>query len=248
MTARQFRATLVAAGVVALLVGLVATFPARLAITWFAPPEVSAWGVSGTIWRGRSADLAVQDLSLGVLSWRARPVRMLLLQPTWDLDLATPGGYLRGRFGSSLFGRRHWVTDLEASLSLGNLPPAVVPAGVAGELRASVQRLELLRGWPTTIIGRAAVTQLQLPGVIMPLGPFSFNFTDGAGHPSGEVVSTGGPLLVDGRVDLPGRGEWHFDAVVAPGDNPPRELVEGLTFVGEDVGGGRRRLVLSSSH
>jgi hypothetical protein len=248
MTSRQFRASLVAAGAVALLVGLVATFPARLAIAWFAPAEISAWGVSGTVWRGRSADLAVQGRSLGVLSWRARPARMLLLQPTWDLDLATPGGYLRGRFGSSLFGRRHRVTDLEASLSLGNLPPAVVPVGVAGELRASLQRLELLRGWPTTIIGRAAVTQLQLPGVIMPLGPFSFNFTDGTGHPSGEIVSTGGPLLVDGRVELPAPGEWHFDAEIAPGENPPRELVEGLAFVGEDIGGGRRRVVFSSSH
>lgn len=240
------RWVLVTAGVLALAVGLVAHFPARLALAWFAPPTVSAWGVEGTVWRGRIAELAMQQRPLGALAWQARPGRLLALQPSWDLELRRPDGYLRGRVGFALLGGRQVIRDLEASLALETLPPVIVPNGVSGQLRASVQRLELSGGWPIEITGRAAVAELQLPGVIMPLGPFSFNFPDQPGTPMGEIVSTGGPLAVDGRIELPARGQWNFSAELGPGENPPKELVDGLAFVGEDIGEGRRRLVLSS--
>jgi hypothetical protein len=240
------RWVLVTAGVLALLAGLAASFPARLALSWFASPEVRAWGVEGTVWRGRVAELAMQQRSLGALSWQARPARLLALQPTWDLDLRRPDGYLRGRAGFALLGNRQVISGLEASLALETLPPAIVPNGVSGQVRTSMQRLEISGGWPVKVAGRAAVAELKLPGVIMPLGPFSFDFPDQPGAPVGEIVSTGGPLAVDGRIELPGRGRWNFSAELAPGENPPKELVDGLALVGEDIGGGRRRLVMSS--
>ncbi len=240
------RWVLVTAGLLALVAGLAASFPARLALAWFAPPDVRAWGIEGTVWQGRISELVLQQHSLGALAWQARPARLLALQPTWELDLKRPDGYLRGRVGFALLGDRQIVRDLEASLALENLPPAIVPNGVSGQLRASVQHLELSGGWPASVAGRAAVAELKLPGVIMPLGPFSFHFPDQSGAPLGEITSTGGPLAVDGRIELPARGQWNFSAELAPGENPPKELVDGLAFVGEDIGGGRRRLVMSS--
>lgn len=240
------RWVLVTAGVLALLAGLVAGFPARLALAWFAPPEVRAWGVEGTVWEGRITELALQERVLGALAWEARPALLLALEPTWDLDLERADGYVRGRVGIGLLNDRQVASDLEASLALENLPPAIVPRGVSGQLRASLQRFELRGGWPASIAGRAAVAELKLPGVIMPLGPFSFHFPDQPGAPVGEITSTGGPLMVDGRIELPARGQWSFSAELAPGETPPKELVDGLAFVGEDIGGGRRRLVMSS--
>lgn len=240
------RPVLVAAGIIALLIGLVATFPARLALAWFAPPEVRAWGVDGTIWRGRASELALGDDGLGALSWDARSLRMLMLQPTWDFDLRRADGYARGRLGLSLFGNRQQITGLDASLDLETLPPAIVPIGVAGQVRMVLERLEIVRGWPVAITGRAAVANLDLPGVIMTLGPFEFLFPGQTEPLLTEIRSLGGPLEVEGRVELPARGQWLFSAELAPGENPPQELVDGLAFVGEDLGGGRRRLVLSS--
>lgn len=242
----KFRSALVVAGALALVAGLVATFPARLALAWFAPPQLNAWGVSGTVWQGRAMEVALGDESLGTLSWDARPARILLLKPTWDIELRRQDGYLRAGVGLSLLGGRQHLTDVDASVSLGTLPRAVVPAGVAGDLRLALQRLELTNGWPTAIAGRAAVANLELPGVILALGPFEFSFPEGSGPPLAEIRSLGGPLEVDGRAELPGRGEWRFSAELAPGEDPPPELIEGLVFVGEDIGGGRRRLVLSS--
>jgi general secretion pathway protein N len=246
VTAVQGRMLLVAAGLLAALVGLVAMFPARLALAWFAPPGLQAWGVTGTLWQGRAAELALNNRSLGSLSWDARSGSFLVLRPTYDLELRRPDGYLRTRAGFSLLSDRQQVKDLEAALELSTLPPAIVPAGVAGQVRISLQRLELERGWPTSLAGRAAVASLDLPGVILTLGPFEFVFPDQPGPPVGEIRSVGGPLAVDGRIELPEIGRWHFSADLGPGENAPRELVEGLAFVGEDIGGGRRRLVMSS--
>lgn len=239
-------ALLVAAGVVALLVGLVASFPARLALAWFAPPQVRAWGVDGTLWQGRAAEIVVEGRVLGALAWRARPARFVALQPTWDLDLRRADGFATGRVGLSLFGARQTITNFDAALSLANLPPVIVPNGVSGQASLSLARLELRDGWPTTIVGRAAVADLKLPGVIMALGPFEFLFPEQSATPLAQIRSLGGPLAVDGRIELPERDRWRFSAELAPGENPPRELVDGLAFVGEDLGGGRRRLELSS--
>lgn len=246
MTYKGRWSLLVAAGAIAVLAGLVASFPANLALAWFAPPELRAWGVDGTVWRGHATELALEGRSLGAASWHARPARMLLLQPTWDLEIRRPDGHARTRLELSLFRDRQKFTDLDASLALETLPPAIVPVGVAGDVQISLQKLELVRGWPTLIVGRAHVANLDLPGVILTLGPFDFSFPDQAGPPAAEIRSRGGPLDLDGRVELPDRGRWHFDAELAPGENPPQELVDGLAFIGEDLGGGRRRLVLSS--
>jgi hypothetical protein len=246
MTRMSRRTALVSAGLLALVLGLVVHFPARLALGWFAPPRVHAWGVDGTIWRGSVAEVALPDGSLGTLSWRARPGGLFIGRPTWDLDLRRPDGRANARVSFSLFSDRQRVTNLEATLALGTLPPSVVPTGVAGQLQASLERLELHRGWPTAIVGRALVADLDLPGVILTLGPFRFEFSEQAGQPVAAITATEGPLLVDGRVELPARGQWQFDAVLQPGPDAPRELIDGLAFVGEDLGGGRRQLTLSS--
>lgn len=240
------RSVLVAAGIIAAVIGLAATFPARLALAWFSPPQLGAWGVSGTVWEGRAAELVLDGYSLGALSWDARPLRLLSLQPTWDLNLRRGDGFAEARVGFSLLGGSQHIRDLDAALELATLPPAIVPVGVAGQARVSLQRLELEDGWPTRLTGRAVVNQLELPGVVLALGPFEFQFPDQPGPPEGQVRSLGGPLSVDGMVGLPAHGQWAFSAELAPGENAPREVVEGLAFVGEDLGGGRRRLVLSS--
>ena len=238
---------LAVAGLLAALMGIVASFPARVALAWFAPPGIVAWGVDGTIWQGRAAGVLVRGHGLGSLSWEARPWNMLALRPTWDLQLRRQDGFATGRVGASLLSGRQQLRDFEAALELGSLPPGLLPTGTAGQARISVQRLELADGWPAAVTGRAAVNQLELPGVILALGPFEFLFPETDGPPVGQITSLGGPLEVAGRIELPAPGQWHFSAELAPGENPPRELVDGLRFVGEDLGNGRRRLEMSSA-
>jgi general secretion pathway protein N len=246
MTRLQRNSLLVSAGLIAALVGLVANFPARLALSWFAPSPIQAWGAEGTVWNGRAVEIALDGHGLGGLGWEAHGRSLLALRPTWDLVLRRSEGFAQATVVISLLGDRQVIRDLDAALELSTLPPAIVPIGVTGRARIALQRLEFERGWPTVIVGQADVGEMELPGVILPLGPFEFRFAERTGGPLGEIRSTGGPLRVDGRIELPERGRWHFSAELAPGEDAPRELVEGLQFVGEDIGGGRRRLEMSS--
>lgn len=245
MSFRRRRTLLAVAGVLALVIGLAASFPARLALDWFAPPEVRAWGVDGTVWRGRAAEFSLAGMALGSVSWDAHALRLLSLRPTWNLAIRHSDGFAHAGLSVSLSGARIALTGLEAALPLESLPPQLVPDGVAGQVSAAFQSLEFERGWPVRIVGRAAVAQLRLPGVILTLGPFEFSFAEQSGAPVAVVRSLGGPLAVDGLLELPARGEWQFSAELAPGENPPPELVEGLAYIGEDIGGGKRRLTLS---
>lgn len=246
MSARKRIIMLAAAGLLAALIGIVVHFPARLALAWFAPAGIVAWGVDGSVWTGRAAGVVVRGHDLGSLAWEARPAGLLALEPAWELSLRTPDGFVAGRFAAALLGNRQQISDLEGAFELATLPPALVPRGVAGQARFSLQLLQLESGWPTAVTGRATVAELELPGVILALGPFEFVFPEHEGTPVGAVRSLGGPLAVDGQIELPGPGQWQFSAELAPGENPPRELVDGLRFVGEDLGNGRRRLEMRS--
>ena len=242
MIAARRRFLLAVAGILAALVAAVVHFPARVAAAWFAPPAIQGWGIEGSIWSGRAAGIVIQGHELGSLSWDARPWAALVLQPAWDFQLRRPDGFATGRVQVSPLGGRLGLEDFQAALELGTLPRMVVPEGTSGQARVELQQLELREGWPVTVVGRATVAELDLPGVILALGPFEFLFEPHDGPPVGQVVSLGGPLAVDGSIELPAPGEWRFRAELAPGENPPRELIDGLRFVGEDLGNGRRLL------
>lgn len=246
MTSRRRLVLLAVAGLLAALIAAVAHFPARVAAAWLAPAAVKPWGVEGSVWSGRAAGIVLQGQDLGALSWDAGVLSVLTLRPAWDFSLRRADGFAEGRAQVSLLGGRVALDDFRAALELGTLPRMVVPEGTAGQARVELERLVLRDGWPATVVGWATVNQLELPGVILALGPFEFRFEPQDGPPLGQISSLGGPLAVDGRIELPAPRQWRFSADLAPGEDPPRELVEGLKFVGEDLGDGRRRLELGS--
>ena len=239
------RLLLVLAGLFAFVAGLVATFPARVALDAFAPGAVRAWGVEGTLWRGKAAAVAVGRAGIGGVEWRLSPWSLLLLRPAADLHVRRPDGFASARVSVSLFGNALRVADLEAAAKLDSLPGTVVPNGTSGDVSARFAELVVRDGWPARAEGRAAVADLKLPGVKFPLGPLEFVFAGDAPVPVAEVRSLGGPLAVEGTLTLPGPGQWSLDALLGPGENPPRELVEGLAYVGEAADGGRRRVQYS---
>jgi hypothetical protein len=242
------RVLLAAAGLVAFAVGLVANFPATLALAWFAPDEVRAWGVEGSVWAGRAASIAAGPVSLGQTRWGARLPAFLVLRPTWGVEADRGDGFLNGTVSIALFSDRQRFRDLEAALDLDSLPPSLSPDGTSGQLSLQFTELVLADGWPAIATGRAGLARLHLPGVQFELGPFEIVFPENDGFPVAAVRSLGGPLSVDGQLALPGPERWSLDLVLAPGEDAPRDLVQGLQFVGEEIPGGRRRLVLSGGN
>jgi hypothetical protein len=241
------RKSLAVAGVLAFVAGLVAKFPAAMAIAWFAPAAVQAWGVEGTVWRGRATSLSVGEFPVGRARWDASVLSFLALRPTWALDVERSDGFVRGRVAMPVVGNSQQISGLEGMLELASLPRTLVPEGSGGQLSVDFRRLDLRNGWPAAIAGRAAVAELLLPGLQFALGPIEFVFDEVDGPPAAAVRSLGGPLAVDGTLTLPEQGQWTLDALLGPGENPPPDLVEGLQFVGEPADGGQRRYTQSGT-
>ena len=183
--------------------------------------------------------------AIGGLDWSLSPLSLLTLRPAVDFRLSRLDGFATGRLSAPLFGDTVRIADLEAATALAALPAALAPNGLAGQFSARFADITLEDGWPTRVAGSAGIADLALPGVLIVLGPLEFVFEGDASPPAAAVRSLGGPLAVDGTLTLPAPGRWSLEALLGPGENPPRELVEGLAYVGEEAPGGRRRVQYS---
>ena len=229
-------------GLVVFVLGLVATLPARVVLDAFAPPAVRAWGVEGSIWSGRAAALAVGETGIGGIEWELSPASLLALRLAADVRIRRIDGFLDAHVSAPLLGGAVRLTGVEAAARLETLPRSVVPEGTAGQLSARLEEVTLDEGWPTRVVGRIAFDTLELPGVRYAIGPLEFVFPPDRDPPLADARSLGGPLASEGTFGLPGPRRWFIDALLGPGENAPRELVEGLKYVGEAAPDGRRHV------
>lgn len=236
------RTLLVLAGLVVFVLGLVVTFPARVAIDLFAPPAVRAWGVEGSVWDGRAAALELNGAGVGGVEWEISALALLGLRLSADVRIRRLDGFANASVSVALFGDSIRFTDLEAAIKLETLPRQLVPQGTRGEVSARFPVIELTEGWPSRLVGRAGAAELDLPGVKYAIGPLEFVFPEDRDPPVADVRSLGGPLSVEGTLALPGQQRWVLDALLGPGENAPRGLVEGLAYVGEATPDGRRHV------
>ena len=63
---------LILAGIATLVIGLIITFPARVAYQWFAPAELKLSGISGSIWHGAAAQGSAGGVYLTNVEWSFR--------------------------------------------------------------------------------------------------------------------------------------------------------------------------------
>ena len=68
---------LVLAGIITFVVGLIITFPARVAYQWFAPAELKLNGISGSIWRGTATQGSAKGIYLTDINWSFRPLGLI---------------------------------------------------------------------------------------------------------------------------------------------------------------------------
>ena len=109
-----------------LLVSLIAFFPLRLALDLAKVERIgmTARQVGGTVWSGRIGDLYLQSRPLGTFEVRAKPLSMLLLDPSFHFQRMDG---LEGPFGGELVtgrtrGIRHASGRIDASGLFAPLP------------------------------------------------------------------------------------------------------------------------------
>jgi hypothetical protein len=126
------RGVLIAAGIAAFLVFMIAMVPASQ-LARRLPAGVVLAGASGTIWSGRARALSVSERPLGGVAWSCSPWRLLVLHWSCHAILSPTGGEVSGDLSGS-FGDEINGEALRGRLPIRLFEGLVTPHGWTGEL------------------------------------------------------------------------------------------------------------------
>lgn len=242
-------------GVGAFLLFVVANVPARLGTDLLGTAGIQTGSANGTLWQGEVTSLRVAGLSLGRTSWTLHPASLLIGRLAADIDTQLPGGFIRGRAEAGLGGRLA-LFDTEAASPLSNFAPLLGLPVAGGEANASIQRLVVENGWPTSAVVELRVgnVPLALPGMAPEpgaMGSFAAVFDQpelGEGDAlAGQLRDLGGALEVTGGISLSPPNNYDIAGLLKPRDSAPASLTQGLVLFGPEDAEGRREFSLSGS-
>jgi general secretion pathway protein N len=243
------RGLLVAAGVAAFLVCLVAMLPANQ-VARRLPAGVELAGVGGTIWSGQARTLTVNGHALGGLAWSCRPWRLLVLRWSCSATLKPQGGEvsgdLSGNFGEDIVGE-----NLRGRVPIAAFEGIATPRGWTGELELDLDEVRLVGSRPAAATGTLFLRGLRAPGAGgQALG--DFELTVGEGTVGGEALNgrlrdLGGPLRVRGSIELGQDGRYLLTGEAAPGPGAGPAIFDTLSFLGAPDSQGRRPFTIEGS-
>jgi general secretion pathway protein N len=243
-----------AVGLGAYIAFTLATFPAGIALRWFAPPEVTFAGVAGTLWSGSAASCSVAGFTADTLRWRVSPWPLFIGRVSADVEARIPDGFVNGNVTASP--SRVTLSGLRVGTSLPALVNVLPVRGMRGQASVALESLVLENGWPVSITGELKVAGLEAPplisdgsGSLVPLGDYTVTFVPAPpGQLAASVVDNGGPLEVSGTASMDSARNYTVDLLVEPRAGAPEMLVQGLNLVSSDPDAeGRRRLNQSGS-
>jgi len=239
-------------GLAALLASLVGSIPAHIALAVLGVPADTVSGVSGTVWHGSLQRLAIDKMTLGPVSWQARPSRLLLGRLAADVEATLPDGFVNARIAVSLGGNLLF-SNLEGAAPVAWLTPAAGRDG--GQLSARFEKVVLDGERITTAIG-----SLQIAGVVLPIptagarltpGNYAIAF-DAEDLPadavlSGTVTDGGGPLEIAGTLNFTPPRSYELSGTAKPRPEAPAEVRQALQMLGPANATGAHTVKLSGS-
>jgi general secretion pathway protein N len=238
---------LIAVGVAALVVGLVATFPARIAYQWFAPDELALSGISGSIWNGAATQGSAGGLYLSELAWRFQPLSIFSLKAGYAVSGRLPSGFIESDVALGP-GGRVYLDDLATAIPLAYFAPLLPMAGIGGEISVQFRRLALADGFPVTADGTVNISGLVLRALApSALGDFRAVLQTNDGVISAAVEDVSGVLDVNGNLSLQTDRTYSFVGQVAANANAPATVVEQLSYLGSPDQQGRREFRIEGS-
>lgn len=235
-------------GVATFCLGLVVTFPARVAWHWFAPDGVALAGIEGSVWHGSAREASANGIYLSDLRWRWRPGQLLAARLSYHLQAAPGGGFLDANVGAGIAGTLY-VENLRTSLPLPLLEQAVGIPGLGGTANANIRELHVASGMPQIANGTLEVSGLLLPLVsTSPLGSFRAEFQTQDGTVLASVQDDGAVLDLTGRLQLGRDRDYDFLGYVAATDSTPEAVLRQMQFLGSPNAQGQYELRLSGRY
>ncbi len=237
---------LIAIGVLVLLVGLIAKFPARVAMQ-LAPDSVLISGVSGTIWNGRAGSMLVSGIYLRNIEWQARPLAMLTGKLGLTLNASPASGFVESELAVGLNGSVS-MEDLNASMPLSVLSDTVGVPNLSGSASLQFEYLSLLNGVPTSASGAVQIADMTVPTIHRnSLGGYILEFSDFDDGVIASIEDADGVVDIAGTLTLAGDRSYSLLAQLAPKPVTPTELARQIEFLPEGNAPGQHELRLEGS-
>ncbi len=242
---------LVALGIGAFLLLALITLPAGVVLSLLHPPGVTLSGVSGTLWKGRAQAVRSGALHVGSVEWNLDILRLFTGRVGADIKVTRSDGFAQASISSGA-GAAVTLRGLNASLPMGTLPPSVAPGGWTGTLTLKFAELTLANSWPVVANGTVEVTDLVGPANRpAALGGYKIIFpaegADAADGLTGALSDIGGPLAVNGTVQLKKDRSYLVNAMIATRPGAPSDMTRTLEILGAPDTQGRRQFTFEGT-
>jgi hypothetical protein len=166
-----------------------------------------------------------------------------------DVKVARTDGFAQGSVAAGAGGIT--LRKFNASLPISALPPNIVRGGWTGTLNLKLVELALDNAWPVTLTGTIEVIDLVGPANRpAALGGYKVVFPEGAAKSDtliGTLTDTGGPLAVNGTVQLKKDRSYLVSGMIATRPNAPSDMARTLEILGEPDAQGRRQFSIEGT-
>ena len=241
---------LLALGIGTYLVLALITLPASVALSFAHPAGVTFSGVSGTIWKGRVEAVRSGATHVGSIDWDLHILSLFARRLGADVKIKRTDGFAQGSLTAAPGGRLT-LRKFSASLPVSALPPNIVRGGWTGALNIQLSELVLYNAWPVALNGTVVVADLVGPANRpAALGGYKVVFPEGASNSdtlAGVITDTGGPLAVNGTVQLKKNRSYLVSGMIATRPDAPSDMARTLEILGEPDAQGRRQFSIEGS-
>lgn len=226
------RSRFVIIGVVTLLLGLVITFPARVAHHWFTPTGVAISGIQGSIWRGHALEAEVGGIYVRDLNWQMRPLQLFTGELAYSIEADAVSGFVNGDVAIGIGGSAS-LRDFTASLSLQSVQSLIGMSGLGGTANLQFEQLVFENGIPVAADGTLEIANLLAPQIHRSsVGGFRAEFFTQESGIVASVEDTDAVVELAGSLSLSSDRTYQFLAQVAPKQTTPANLREQMRFLG----------------
>ena len=245
---RQLR-HLVILGISTYLLVLLITFPASVALRWFAPDDFAYISVSGSAWSGDVSSASIAGVPLGRVQWTAHPLSLF----TASIDVTasiqrSQSQFLDVRISLEPGGTTR-LSNLRGVLALSTLGKIVPAAGYNGDLTLNLDELVLVDGWPVDAKGTLGLGNLTvIAPIYSPLGTYEVIFRGAEGDAlNGLFTTIDGPLDAEGTVTLKPDRSFEVMGVAGVEESASADLKRMVQFIGPQQADGRHEFAFSGS-